>query len=651
MPLDSSTAPDALDLPEVHPSKETTREFSEELKKDEARLAIEASKTQEILAKAIYKCPDPGPFKLVNAKSLVEGAEPDECWQARGELGESGGTITVSTFGSGPKTFNYWAHQDAESAGIGLLMFERLVEIDPWTGAMNPRLAKSIQLSDDKKTYTITLRKGLKWSDGHPLTADDVEFTFGTIIKKGYGNSSVRDTLSVYGQYPQVKKIDNLTVQFVTQKPFAPFIGMLANAPVAPKHVLEAVTKRPMNEFNTFWDVNCDPKTMVVSGPFKLLRYLPAQRVELERNNQYGMVDRKGTRLPYLNKFVIAIVPDQNTQILKFYGEELDFLDIKTVRGFDAALMKQRESTGNFRMYNLGPDDGTVFVMFNMSRRISPKTKKPYVNPIKQKWFNDPHFRQAVSHAISRKRLVDNIMRGVGLQLYTAQSPASLYFNRSLKPFPQDLNYSRELLKRGGYVFKNGQLYDKDKNPVEFTLTTNAGNTSRDATCVMIANDLKELGMKVNYQPIEFNVLIDKTAESLDWQAVVMGLTGDKIEPYNGANVWKSDGRIHMFDQRLPDKDGVTRVKDARDWEKEIDSCFDLGATTFDEKLRHKYFDRYQEIVYEQQPFIYLSCILDISAASNKIGNYKPTPLGISYTPRGSFHNIEEIYMKKGASK
>ncbi|MBC7999953.1 MAG: hypothetical protein IAF58_18505, partial [Leptolyngbya sp.] len=330
MPLDSSTAPDALDLPEVHPSKETTKEFSEELKKDEAQLAIEASKTQEILAKAIYKCPDPGPFKLVSAKSLEKGAEPDECWQARGDQGESGGTITVSTFGSGPKTFNYWAHQDAESAGIGLLMFERLVEIDPWTGAMNPRLAKSIQLSDDKKTYTITLRKGLKWSDGHPLTADDVEFTFGTIIKRGYGNSSVRDTLSVYGQYPQVKKIDNLTVQFVTQKPFAPFIGMLANAPVAPKHVLEAVTKRPMNEFNTFWDVNCDPKTMVVSGPFKLLRYLPAQRVELERNNQYGMVDRKGTRLPYLNKFVIAIVPDQNTQILKFYGEELDFLDIKT---------------------------------------------------------------------------------------------------------------------------------------------------------------------------------------------------------------------------------------------------------------------------------------------------------------------------------
>src|SRR5262249_2801262 len=168
----------------------------------------------------------------------------------------------------------------------------------------------------------------------------------------------------------------------------------------------------------------------------------------------------------------------------------------------------------------------------------------------------------------------------------------------------------------------------------------------RDAICVMIVNDLKQLGMKVNYQPIDFNILIDKTGTSLDWEAVVMGLTGDKIEPYDGANVWKSDGRIHMFDQRLPDAaSGNTTVTDARDWEKEIDHCFDLGATTFDERERHKQFDRYQQIVYEQQPYIYLYCILDISAARNTIGNYSPTPIGIFYTPKGSFHNIEEIFL------
>jgi peptide/nickel transport system substrate-binding protein len=607
-----------------------------------------ATEAQDALTRSIYRVRDPGPFKLVTVKSLDPNSKTtDECWQARGEAGKFGGTLTVSIFGRDPKTYNYWDHQDAESAGLGLLMFDRLVEIDPWTGKMNPRMAKSVTVEKDKKTFTVKLRRGLKWSDGHALNADDVEFTFATIIKRGFGNSSMRDTLTVYGQFPEVKKIDDLTIQFVTPRPFAPFVSMLTNAPIAPKHVLEPITKRPMEEFHAFWSINCDPKTLVVSGPFKVGRYVPGQRIELERNANYSMVDKNGARLPYLSKFVIAVVPDQNTQILKFYGKELDFLDIRTVRGFDAALMKQRESTGDFTMFNLGPNDGTQFLMFNMNRRKDPKTNKYYVKPIKQEWFNDRNFRLAVSHAISRKRLVDNILRGVGLPLYTAESPASLYFNKALKPYPQDLNYSRALLQKSGFVLKDDVLYDRNGNRVEFSLTTNAGNSGRDATCIMIVNDLKQLGMKVYYQPIDFNIMIDKTAHSCDWEAIMMALTGDKVEPYNGANIWKADGRLHMFDQRLPDKNGTVRAPDARDWEKEIEECFNKAGTTFDEKLRHRYFDRYQEIVYEQQPLIYLYCLLDISAANNRIGNYRPTPLGITYTPRGSFHNIEEIYIKK----
>ena len=126
-----------------------------------------------------------------------------------------------------------------------------------------------------------------------------------------------------------------------------------------------------------------------------------------------------------------------------------------------------------------------------------------------------------------------------------------------------------------------------------------------------------------------------------------MGLTGSRLEPYNGANVWKSNGRLHMFDQRLPGPDGNITANDARPWEKEIDLCFDKGATTFDIDARHKYFDRYQEIVYEKEPYIYLFSSLDITAMRNRIGNYMPTPLGVGSPPRGSLHNVEEIYIKQ----
>lgn len=598
--------------------------------------------TAKILRAAKTNIPNPGPYKLVE---LEGGAE---VWQARGELGEFGGTLNVSIFGPGPKTFNVWAANEVPSKGLCYLMFERLVDIDAWTGKLVPRLAKEVTVSDDKLEYSITLRKGLTWSDGEALTADDVVYTFNTIVKKGYGNSSTRDVLSVKGNFPTVTKVDDLTVSFKTKEPFAPFLYGISNVLIAPKHILSKVTEKPMKEFHSFWDINCDPETMVTSGPFKLKRYVAGQRVELVRNSKYSMVDKHGRRLPYLDKLIEIIVPDQNTQVIKFYGEEVDFLDIRSVRGFDAALMKQREKTDNFTMYNLGPDDGTTFLMFNLNRRVNPETGKPYVDKVKQTWFNNLYFRRAVSLAIDRQRLVDNILKGVGIPIYAHYSAGSPWYNAKLKHYGQNLEKAKSYLKKGGFELKDDKLYDRNGNRVEFVLQTNAGNTARDGTCVMIQNDLKKLGMKVNYQPIDFNILIDSVSTKLNWDAVLMGLTGNKIEPYDSANVWKSDGRLHMFDQRLPDEKGNFKVTDARLWEKDIDDCFNRGASTLDSKKRKIQFDKFQKIAFDKVPFIYLYSMLDISAARNTIGNYKPTPLGISYPPKGTFHNIEEIYKKDG---
>jgi peptide/nickel transport system substrate-binding protein len=600
----------------------------------------------------------PPPFKLVELPStqgidpgqnsqLKPGPATTEFWVARGDLGRYGGTLTASTFGSGPKTFCYWASDDAESGGMGELINECLIDLDPWTGKFYPRLARSFTVSPDKKEYTFVLRKGLQWSDGAPLNADDVVFTLNKIIKDGYGNPSIRDTLSVDGEFPDVEKVDDLTVRVRTKKPFAPFLNGLRGMPIAPKHAMEAICNKDRALFTGFWDINCDPTKIVVSGPFKIERYVPGQRLELVRNPYYAFVDRDGRRLPYLDRFVLAIVPDQNTELLKFYAGEIDILDKGSLRGSDAAQMKQRERSGNFTMYNLGADEGTVFLMFNMNRRRDPKTGKSYLDPIKQKWFNNLFFRQAVAHAINRRRLVDNILRGVGLPLYGPEAPGSLYCNKSLQHYPQDMKLAADLLKQGGFVLREGKLFDSDGHRVEFTLQTNAGNSSREGCCVMIANDLADLGTKVNFQPIDFNIMIDKTSTSCDWEAILMALTGDKIEPYSGANIWKSNGRLHMFDQRQVGKDGFVHVFDARDWEKEIDKLFDEGGTTLDITKRHQIFDRYQQIVYDELPYIYLYSTLDLTAMNNRIGNYNPTPLGILYLPKGSLHNIEEIYVKQ----
>ena len=589
--------------------------------------------------KQSFLFPNPGPFKLIEKDGV-------EYWQARGEVGKFGGSLKLSFFGSGPKTFNGWDASDADSHGIGMLQFDSLVDFDPWTGKAIPKLAKSYKVSADGRTIDFVMRKGLKWSDGHPLTVDDVVFTYATLIGEGFGETSSRDTISTPGDYPKVVKVDEDTVSFRFKKPFSPFLANLNATMVAPKHIIEPITKRPKAEFHNFWNINADPKTFVCSGPMIVDRYIPGQRLEFKRNPNYSFIDKEGRQLPYLDKMVIGIVPDQNTMIIKFLGDEIDLLDVKSVRGIDAALLKQRETSGNFTMYNLGPDDGTMFLMFNLCQRKDPKTGKPYVDPIKQAWFNNEKFRWAISHSVDRKRIINNVQKGVGYPLSTNETEASLYLNKDLKPIDYDPALAAKLLGEAGFVKKGDELFDAKGNRVEFDLITNSGNTGRDACCITIKEELKKLGIKVNYQPIEFNTMTNRVHTSLDWQAIVMGLTGSRFEPYGGANVWKSDGRMHMFDTRLPDKNGLVKAPDARPWEKEIDKLLDTAAGTMDEKTRIDCYNRFQKIAYDRQPFIYIYTNMLLTAAHNKLGNYKPSPYGIYYTPKGTLHNIEEIYIK-----
>ena len=188
-----------------------------------------------------------------------------------------------------------------------------------------------------------------------------------------------------------------------------------------------------------------------------------------------------------------------------------------------------------------------------------------------------------------------------------------------------------------GFYTKKGKLYDKDGNRVEFDLYTNAGNTEREAIGVMVKQDLEDLGMKVNFKPIEFNSLVNKLVSTFDWDMVIMGLTGSPLEPNGGKNVWLSDGRLHMFNMRLPDE-GKDKILP---WEKELDECFTKGALATKFEDRKKYYDKYQEIVYLQKPFIYIYSPVIIVAIRDKFKNIYPSGLN------GIIYNIEEIYRGK----
>lgn len=549
--------------------------------------------------------------------------------ESQAPIGNFGGKLISSTIGEGPKTFNPFNCKDNTSSTMASVLYDGLLTTNPITGQPAPKLAKSYKISADGKTYTVYLRKGIKWTDGKPITADDVVFTWKDIIFAGFGDTSTRDSLVINDKLPTVQKIDNYTVEFVTPEPYAPFIRMLSTS-IAPKHVFLPAVKKGKPFFESFLSTTTNPKDFVTSGAFKLKEYVPAQRVVFERNPDYYEVNKNGMKLPYLDNLIYLIVGDLNNEVLKFEAKELDVISLQ---GSKVARYKSLEPHSDFKLYNLGPDTGTMYLSMNLNNRKNNKGKY-YVSQDKQSWFQDRNFRQAVDYAIDRKNMVFNIANGIGEPLFTPESQNSIFLNKNLRPYNKNLVKSKILLKKSGFFLKDNKLYDKHGHRVEFNLYTNAGNTEREAIGVMIKQDLEDFGMKVNFKPIEFNSLVNKLVSTFDWDMVIMGLTGSPLEPNGAKNVWLSDGRLHMFNQRTPQEGKIGILP----WEKELDMCFTKGALATDFSARKVFYDEYQEIVYREKPMIYIYSPIRIVALRNKFRNIYPSSLG------GITHNIEEIF-------
>lgn len=552
--------------------------------------------------------------------------------QSQAPVGKYGGELISSSIGEGPKTFNPFASKDATSSSMAGLMFDGLFTTEPKDGRVIPKLAKSYEIKDGM-TYIVKLRHGAIWSDGYPITADDVVFTWNDIILAGLGNPSIRDMVMIDGKLPKVYKVDDYTVKFVISKPFSPFLRILSTQ-IAPKHIFAPVVKQGQKVFDSFYSTNTKPSDFVVSGPYKLKEYKAAQRVVFERNPDYYMINKENKKLPYLDRVVYLIVGDLNNEILKFEAKEIDVISL---RGSNVAPYKSKEAKSDYKIYNIGPDTGTMFLVINLNKRKSLDTNY-YVQPEKQFWFNDKNFRTAIDYAIDRKSMVQNIANGLAKPLFTAESLNSIFLNKNIKGHDRDLSKSKALLKASGFhLGKNDKLYDKFNNRVEFDLLTNAGNTEREAIGVMIKQDLEDLGMRVNYKPIEFNSLVNKMTTTLDWDMIIMGLTGSPLEPHDGKNVWYSNGPLHLFNQRTGDETSDDRLA----FEKRLDEIFDKAALETNFNKRKLLYDEYQQIIYDEKPIIYLYSPVRIVAIRKKFKNVFPSPLaGVTY-------NIEEIYEDK----
>ena len=372
--------------------------------------------------------------------------------------------------------------------------------------------------------------------------------------------------------------------------------------------------------FESVWNIDTDPREVIGTGPFTIESYSPEESLVLLRNPNYWLKDAVGNALPYLDSIAYHIVPDFETELAMFKSGGTD---VHGVLGEEYASLKPLEEAGNFTIHRRGPAFGTTFLGFNMNPGTDAESGVPYVAAEKLAWFQNVQFRQAIAHSIDKDTLVADILYGLGYPQWAAiSSAAGDFHNHNVRRFTYDVARASEILDSLGWVDTNGDgiREDKEGNTIEFALTTNGDNTVRGAVTEHVAEGLLAIGVKANYEFVEFAVLVGQLTATYDWEAIVIGLTGG-TDPYSGIAIWHSSESLHLWYPNQPEP--------ATEWEALIDHLYIQASQELDHEMRVELYHYAQEIIAENVPVIYTTLSERLTATRNVFGNTTPTLYGL----------------------
>jgi len=410
---------------------------------------------------------------------------------------KDGGTITISTF-SDIVTVNPIMFEDTASGDLIYLIFSNLYDLNAKGEIeVNDRTiaAELPKVSDDQKSYTIKLKSTGKWSDGKPITADDVVFTF-------TANSTKETASPNYSYFAQLEKataIDPTTVELKLKDVDARFVLNTFNTPIAPAHVFKDV---PFAEIEK-QAFGKDPKATVTSGPYKWVEWQEKQFHRLEANPDYW------GKKPHIAEIVYKIYASQNTEVQALVNGETDFMETVPVALLD--VIKQKEG---LKIYE-SPGQSYDYIVFNFDGKNFPGGKS---------FFEGKKTRQAINYAINRKGMVDSVLQGHGTLLNGPFLPGTWAFDESAaKNFEYNVETAKKLLAEDGWKAGSDGVLAKDGQRFEFDLMTNAGNVRRESYLAIVQQNLAEVGIKVNLKPMDFSALVDNHLGTGEFQTVLLG--------------------------------------------------------------------------------------------------------------------------------
>jgi len=522
------------------------------------------------------------------------------------------GGIWNDTILNDPKTFNQLiGERDGESSAIISYTLDYLIDYDPYLRKWTPHVA-SYEIETDKEKDTLivhyTIRDDAFWTyygkdEKIPVTSDDFVFWYNEIEadpecgSSGYGSQWI--TLA-NGEEAHVDcvKIDDKKFDFIYPRIVAdPLIS--TNMSLCPSFIFKpAKEKGGAEAVKNLFSIDVDPKTIPSCGKFYITEYIPARRLVFTRNPYYWEKDSNGVSIPYYEQMICQIVGDQNTDYLLFKQGQTEAYSPRPEEYSDL-VENQKE---DYTVYNAEGSMGASFWSFNQN---PINEDKPFYS-----WFTKKEFRQAMSCLLNRDRIANQTYRGMAEGKYDFFPEANPYYNKDISlQYRFNTKQAEDLLKKAGFVKKDGLYYDWNGNKLEFDLTIASSNTVSNDIAQIVVDECAKIGVTVNIRQIDFQKQVEMLTATYDWQSVFIGL-GSNLFPSQGANVWPSYGNLHLWYplQETP----------ATDWEARIDYLYNEGSYTIDHDEAKKIWDEYQQIILEQCPIIYLMRSRSFFAIRNK---------------------------------
>lgn len=479
---------------------------------------------------------------------------------------------------------------DSTSHGIASLLYNGLVKYDKDLNLVGD-LAESWTISQNGLVITFRLRKGVKWHDGHPFTAQDVLYTYRVTIDP-------RTPTAYAGDFLRVKKVevlDDYTFRVTYEKPFAPALTSWSVA-ILPRHLLEGK------------DITISPliRAPVGTGPYKFKEWITGQKIVLISNPDYF----EGR--PYIDGYVMRIIPDMATMFLELRANGIDKMNLTPLQ-----YMRQTETNvfkKNFRKYRYLSFSYT-YLGFNL--------KSPL--------FSDKRVRQAIAHAIDKEEIIQGVLLGLGQEATGPYKPGTWPYNPKVKKFEFNPLKARELLAQAGWKDTDGDgIIDKNGQPFVFEIITNQGNEVRAKCAEIIQRRLGDIGIKVKIRILEWAAFVNDFINKRRFDATILGWS-IPLDP-DIYDVWHSS-------KTGPQELNFISYKNA-----EVDRLIERGRSTFDQKERKKCYDRIQEILAEEQPYVFLYVPDALPIVHARFRGIEPAALGIT-------HNFIRWYVPKNEQK